>query len=259
MEVWRARMREHAQAAYVHLFVNEGEAAAPRAAHPRAARRARLRAGADRPRARALRRLRRADDGPAAARRPRRRGGAPRASGSSRSTTRRCCSSPYAAALPYQLMLVPRRPRMRFEDDGPTGAALLHDALARLARRFAREPAAEPVGPHRAARRRALLLADRHPAAAARARGPRAGQRRGPQHASRPEQAAAELRESVRARRPARRAGRASRSRARRSRRSGPACWCCSASATTTRRGAPTASRRRSACAADLRRRRRAG
>jgi len=44
--------------------------------------------------------------------------------------------APYAAALPYQLMLVPRRPRMRFEDDGPTGAPLLHDALCRLARRF---------------------------------------------------------------------------------------------------------------------------
>ena len=34
-------------------------------------------------------------------------------------------------------MLVPRRPRARFEDEGPTGAALLHDALTRLARRFA--------------------------------------------------------------------------------------------------------------------------
>ncbi len=26
--------------------------------------------------------------------------------------------SPYAATLPYQLMIVPRRPRPRFEDDG---------------------------------------------------------------------------------------------------------------------------------------------
>jgi UDPglucose--hexose-1-phosphate uridylyltransferase len=31
-------------------------------------------------------------------------------------------------------MLVPRRPRKRFEDEGPTGAALLHDALNRLRR-----------------------------------------------------------------------------------------------------------------------------
>ena len=29
-------------------------------------------------------------------------------------------------------MLAPRAPRARFEDDGPTGAALLHDALRRL-------------------------------------------------------------------------------------------------------------------------------
>jgi UDPglucose--hexose-1-phosphate uridylyltransferase len=48
--------------------------------------------------------------------------------------------SPYAARLPYQLMLVPRRPSMRFEDDGPTGAALLHDALRRLGRRLGAQP-----------------------------------------------------------------------------------------------------------------------
>jgi UDPglucose--hexose-1-phosphate uridylyltransferase len=40
--------------------------------------------------------------------------------------------SPYAARLPYQLMIAPRAPRARFEDDGPTGAALLHEALRRL-------------------------------------------------------------------------------------------------------------------------------
>ncbi|HEX5192410.1 MAG TPA: hypothetical protein VFW09_06365 [Solirubrobacteraceae bacterium] len=40
--------------------------------------------------------------------------------------------SAYAARAPYQLMLVPRTPRMRFEDDGPTGAALLHAAIGRL-------------------------------------------------------------------------------------------------------------------------------
>ena len=52
-------------------------------------------------------------------------------------------------------------PRPRFEDDGPTGAALLHDALRRLRAPARRQPAAEPVGPHRAARRRPLLLAHR--------------------------------------------------------------------------------------------------
>jgi len=37
--------------------------------------------------------------------------------------------SPYAARLPYQLLLAPRRPRQRFDDDGPLGAHLLHRAL----------------------------------------------------------------------------------------------------------------------------------
>jgi UDPglucose--hexose-1-phosphate uridylyltransferase len=40
--------------------------------------------------------------------------------------------SAYAAQVPYQLMIVPRTPRMRFEDDGPIAAAMLHDALRRL-------------------------------------------------------------------------------------------------------------------------------
>jgi UDPglucose--hexose-1-phosphate uridylyltransferase len=37
-------------------------------------------------------------------------------------------------------MLAPRRPRARFQDDGPTGAALLHDGLCRLARHFGCSP-----------------------------------------------------------------------------------------------------------------------
>jgi UDPglucose--hexose-1-phosphate uridylyltransferase len=48
--------------------------------------------------------------------------------------------SPFGARLPYQLMLVPRVPRASFEDDGPTGAALLHEALRRLARRLGASP-----------------------------------------------------------------------------------------------------------------------
>ena len=39
----------------------------------------------------------------------------------------------YAGRAPYQLLIAPRRPRPRFEDDGPLGAALLHDCLRRLA------------------------------------------------------------------------------------------------------------------------------
>ena len=44
--------------------------------------------------------------------------------------------APYGARLPFQLMIAPRQPRMRFEDDGPLGARMLHDALGRLARRL---------------------------------------------------------------------------------------------------------------------------
>ncbi len=47
---------------------------------------------------------------------------------------------PYASRLPYALMLAPRRRRERFEDGGATGAALLHDGLSRLARRFGAPP-----------------------------------------------------------------------------------------------------------------------
>ena len=48
--------------------------------------------------------------------------------------------APYASRVPFQLMLVPRVPRARFEDDGPTGAALLREGLLRLRRRFGSPP-----------------------------------------------------------------------------------------------------------------------
>jgi UDPglucose--hexose-1-phosphate uridylyltransferase len=44
--------------------------------------------------------------------------------------------APYGSRVPYQLMIAPRTPRPCFEDPGPTGAALLHDALGRLGRRL---------------------------------------------------------------------------------------------------------------------------
>jgi UDPglucose--hexose-1-phosphate uridylyltransferase len=47
--------------------------------------------------------------------------------------------APYASRLPFQLLLAPRRPQPRFEDDS-VGAGLLHDALNRLARRFGSPP-----------------------------------------------------------------------------------------------------------------------
>jgi UDPglucose--hexose-1-phosphate uridylyltransferase len=48
--------------------------------------------------------------------------------------------APYASRVPFQLMLAPRRPRPRFEDDGPSGARLLHDVLGRLRRRLGASP-----------------------------------------------------------------------------------------------------------------------
>jgi UDPglucose--hexose-1-phosphate uridylyltransferase len=48
--------------------------------------------------------------------------------------------APYGGRLPFQLMLAPRTPRARFEDEGPTGAALLHEALLRLGRRLGNVP-----------------------------------------------------------------------------------------------------------------------
>jgi UDPglucose--hexose-1-phosphate uridylyltransferase len=47
---------------------------------------------------------------------------------------------PYASSAPYALTLAPRRRRARFEAEGPSGAALLHDALSRLARHFGDSP-----------------------------------------------------------------------------------------------------------------------
>jgi UDPglucose--hexose-1-phosphate uridylyltransferase len=136
MEVWRERMRVHADAACVHLLVNEG----PRGGASRSHTHAQLLA---------------LDFVPALIARERERFGAyaTRTMGQQllddlvSEEVRRgervvaiddegVLLAPYAAALPYQLMLVPRRPRLRFEQDGATGAALLHDALGRLARRF---------------------------------------------------------------------------------------------------------------------------
>jgi UDPglucose--hexose-1-phosphate uridylyltransferase len=49
--------------------------------------------------------------------------------------------APFAARVPYQLMVVPRRPRPRFEDAGPTGAGIVREGLARLRRVLGDAPA----------------------------------------------------------------------------------------------------------------------
>jgi UDPglucose--hexose-1-phosphate uridylyltransferase len=140
VEVWRERMRAHAQSAYLQLIVNE-----------------RREAGASLPHTHAQ--LYALDFVPAVVARERERANA--------YTTRTMGQdllgdviaeevrlrerivavdeeavliAPYASQLPFQLMLAPRRPRARFEDDGPSGAALLHDGLSRLARHLGSSP-----------------------------------------------------------------------------------------------------------------------
>jgi UDPglucose--hexose-1-phosphate uridylyltransferase len=140
MEAWRERMRVHAGAAYVHLIVNE-----------------RREAGASLPHTHAQ--LYALGFVPAAIARERERFGAyaTRTMGGNlladlvQEEVRKrerivaidddvVLMSPYGARVPFQLLLAPRRPRARFEDDGPTGAAMLHDALNRLARRLGAHP-----------------------------------------------------------------------------------------------------------------------
>ena len=142
MDVWRERMRFHAErgAACVHLIVNE-----------------RTEAGASLPHTHAQ--LYALDFVPAAIARERERFGAhqTRTMGGNlladlvQEEVRRrerivaiddeaVCMAPFGARVPYQLLIAPRTPRPRFESDGPTGAALLHDVLGRLERRLGASP-----------------------------------------------------------------------------------------------------------------------
>ena len=141
VDVWRERMRAHADAACVHLMVNEGAGAGSTVPHTHA-------------------QLFALDFVPAEIARERERFGAyaTRTMGGNllgdllqQEVRRRervvaidaeaVLVAAWAARVPYQLMIIPRAPRMRFEDDGPTGAALLHDALSRLHRRLGPEAA----------------------------------------------------------------------------------------------------------------------
>lgn len=140
VEAWRARMRAHSGSAYLQLIVNE-----------------RREAGASLPHTHAQ--LYALDFVPAAVARERERAAAytARTMGQSllgdlvaEEVRRRerivaiddeaVLMAPYASRLPFQLMLAPRTPRARFEDDGPSGAALLHDGLCRLARHLGSSP-----------------------------------------------------------------------------------------------------------------------
>ena len=140
VDVWRERIRVHRDRACVHLIVNE-----------------RREAGASREHTHAQ--LYALDFVPAAIARERERFGAyaTRTMGGNlladlvqQEVRRRkrivaideetVLMAPYGSRVPYQLMIAPRSPRMRFEDDGPTGAAMLHNALSRLTRRFETHP-----------------------------------------------------------------------------------------------------------------------
>ncbi len=140
VETWRQRMRTHASSACLQLIVNE-----------------RREAGASLPHTHAQ--LYALDFVPAAIARERERASAytTRTMGQSllgdlvaEEVRRRerivaiddeaVLMAPYASRLPFQLMLAPRKPRARFEDDGPSGAALLHDGLRRLARHLGSSP-----------------------------------------------------------------------------------------------------------------------
>jgi UDPglucose--hexose-1-phosphate uridylyltransferase len=132
MSVWRERMREHSDSAYVHVIVNEGKEAGASLPHTHAQlyalpfvpaavarERERFTAYSDRTQGRNLledllqeevRRRERivAIDDEAVA----------------------LC--PFGARVPFHLQIVPRRPAARYSDDGPLGGRMLHQTLTRL-------------------------------------------------------------------------------------------------------------------------------
>jgi UDPglucose--hexose-1-phosphate uridylyltransferase len=133
MEAWRTRMRANADASYVHVIVNEGRRAGASLPHTHAQlyalpfvpvavarERERFTAHANRTQGRNLlgdlvqeevkrgERLVAVDEEAVA-----------------------LC--PFASRVPFQVQIVPRRPRAAFEDDGPLAGGLLQDVLGRLA------------------------------------------------------------------------------------------------------------------------------
>jgi UDPglucose--hexose-1-phosphate uridylyltransferase len=133
MSIWRERMRVHADAAYVHLIVNEGKEAGASLPHTHAQlyalpfvpaavarERERFTAYSDRTQGRNLledlvqEEVRRAE----------------RVVAIDDEAVTLC---PFGARVPFHLQIVPRRPVPRFSDDGPLAARMLHQALSRLA------------------------------------------------------------------------------------------------------------------------------
>ena len=153
---WRERMRAHARAAaYVQLIVNEGGGAGASLEHTHA-------------------QLYALDFVPVAVARERERFGAygERTMGgdllgdiASEEVRRRerlvaiddeaVLICPWASRSPFELRVIPRGRGPRFEEDGEVGVGALRTAMRAL-RALRRRARAEPLGPHRPARRRGL-------------------------------------------------------------------------------------------------------
>ena len=140
VDVWRERMRAHADSPYVQLIVNERREAGASLPHthaqlyaldfvPTEVARERERAGAHTTRTMGQSLL-----GDLVAEEVRRRERVIAIDDEA------VLLAPYASRLPYQMMLAPRTPRARFEEPGPSGASLLHDGLRRLARHLGSSP-----------------------------------------------------------------------------------------------------------------------
>jgi UDPglucose--hexose-1-phosphate uridylyltransferase len=140
MEVWRERMRVHGECAYTQLIVNERREAGASLEHTHS-------------------QLYALDFVPAEVARERERCGAYATRTMGRGLLEDLIAeevrrgerivavddeavlvAPFGSRFPFQLMLAPRVPRMRFEDEGALGAALLHDGLSRLKRHFGSSP-----------------------------------------------------------------------------------------------------------------------
>jgi len=133
MGAWRERMRAHAEAAYVHVIVNEGREAGASLPHSHAQlyalpfvpaavarERERFTAHAERTAGRDLladllqEEVRIGE----------------RVVAIDREAVAVC---PFASRVPYQVQILPRVARPRFEDEGPVGAHLVREVLGRLA------------------------------------------------------------------------------------------------------------------------------
>jgi len=133
MHAWRERMRTHSGAACVHVIVNESRVAGASLPHTHAQlyalpfvpaaiarERERFTAHSDRTQGRNLledllqEEVRRRE----------------RIVAIDREAVALC---PFGSRVPYQVQIVPRSPRPRFEEEGPLGSRLLHDVLGRLA------------------------------------------------------------------------------------------------------------------------------